>query len=70
VPEGSLGRIFEKFYRAVPTAGGSRRGSGIGLAIVRGLVESMGGAVSPGRSALGGLAVTIDLPATAPAALP
>jgi two-component system sensor histidine kinase KdpD len=70
VPEELLGRIFEKFYRAAPTAGGSRRGSGIGLAIVRGLVEAMGGAASAGRSALGGLAVTIDLPATAPAALP
>lgn len=70
VPEESLARIFEKFYRVTPAAGGSRRGSGIGLAIVRGLVESMGGAVSAGRSALGGLAVTIDLPATAPAALP
>jgi two-component system sensor histidine kinase KdpD len=70
VPEESLARIFEKFYRVAPAAGGSRRGSGIGLAIVRGLVESMGGAVSAERSALGGLAVTIDLPATAPAALP
>jgi two-component system sensor histidine kinase KdpD len=69
VPDEAMGRIFEKFYRAAPAVGGSR-GSGIGLAIVRGLVESMGGAVSAGRSALGGLAVTIDLPATAPAALP
>jgi len=70
VPEESLARIFEKFYRAAPAVGGSRRGSGIGLAIVRGLVEAMGGAVAAGRSTLGGLAVTIDLPATAPAALP
>lgn len=70
VPEESLGRIFEKFYRARTAAGGSGRGSGIGLAIVRGLTESMGGAVSAGRSPLGGLAVTIDLPATAPAAMP
>ena len=70
VPEEALGRIFEKFYRALPTAGGSRRGSGIGLAIVRGLIESMGGVASADRSVLGGLAVTLDLPATAPAAAP
>lgn len=70
VPDASLARIFEKFYRAVPTAGGSRRGSGIGLAIVRGLTESMGGRVSAEQSSLGGLAVTLDLPATAPAAQP
>ncbi len=67
VPDEALGRIFEKFYRGGPAAGGSRRGSGIGLAIVRGLVESMGGTVSAERSDLGGLAVILDLPATAPA---
>ena len=70
VPDAALGRIFEKFYRACPRPSGTRRGSGIGLAIVRGLIEAMGGAVVAERSALGGLAVTIDLPATAPAALP
>lgn len=70
VPDAALGRIFEKFYRGVPMSGGTRRGSGIGLAIVRGLIEAMGGAVAAERSGLGGLAVTIDLPATTPAALP
>jgi two-component system sensor histidine kinase KdpD len=65
VPDESIGRIFEKFYRT--SGGGSRRGSGIGLAIVRGLTEAMGGSVAAGRSALGGLAVTVELAATAPA---
>jgi two-component system sensor histidine kinase KdpD len=68
VPEEHLGRIFEKFYRGVPATGASRRGSGIGLAIVRGLTEAMGGAVAAERSSLGGLAVTLDLAATTPAA--
>jgi len=70
VPDEALGRIFDKFYRVVPAVGGSRRGSGIGLAIVRGLAEAMGGTVTAERSALGGLAVVVDLPATAPAGLP
>jgi two-component system sensor histidine kinase KdpD len=68
VPEEHLGRIFEKFFRGAPARGGSRRGSGIGLAIVRGLTEAMGGAVAAERSSLGGLAVTLDLAATTPAA--
>jgi len=72
VPDEALGRIFDKFYRVGPAAGGlppagSRRGSGIGLAIVRGLAEAMGGTVSAARSPLGGLAVSVDLAATRPA---
>ena len=70
VPEASLGRIFEKFFRGAPTVAGMRRGSGIGLAIVRGLTEAMGGTVGATRSSLGGLAITVELPATAPAAPP
>jgi K+-sensing histidine kinase KdpD len=32
------------------------------LTVVEGLVEAMGGTVSAGRSALGGLAITLELP--------
>ncbi len=70
VPAEALGRIFEKFYRVSPRRGTSQRGSGIGLAIVRGLTEAMDGTAGAERSALGGLAVTIDLPSTAPVAVP
>ena len=66
VPDESLPQLFEKFYR-VPSAGHrAQRGTGIGLAVVRGLVEAMGGRVTARRSALGGLAVEIDLPLAAP----
>lgn len=65
VAEEGLSRIFEKFYRG-PSAPGTGRGSGIGLAIVRGLTEAMGGRVSAGSSVLGGLAVQLDLPAAPP----
>jgi two-component system sensor histidine kinase KdpD len=65
VPSGALSRLFDKFYR-VPRAGeGSRRGTGIGLTVVRGLVEAMGGSVGARPSKLGGLAVVIDLPVAA-----
>ena len=62
VPSGALSRLFDKFYRAPRVGEGSRRGTGIGLTVVRGLVEAMGGSVSARPSSLGGLAIVIDLP--------
>jgi K+-sensing histidine kinase KdpD len=66
VPADSLPRLFEKFYRVARTGEGARRGTGVGLAVVRGLVETMGGAIVARPSALGGLALAIDLPVAAP----
>jgi two-component system sensor histidine kinase KdpD len=54
-------RLFEKFYRVPDRAPRSRSGTGIGLAVVRGLVEAMGGRVGARRSELGGLAIDLDL---------
>ena len=65
VPTEALPRLFDKFYRVPGTPRGSRTGTGIGLAVVRGLVEAMGGSVNARRSELGGLAVDIDVPAAA-----
>jgi two-component system sensor histidine kinase KdpD len=63
VPDDALGRLFDKFYRVPGKQRTSRSGTGIGLAVVRGLVEAMGGEVKARRSELGGLAIDIDLPA-------
>ena len=63
VPEEALGRLFEKFYRVPGGPRGSRAGTGIGLAVVQGLVEATGGRCAARRSDLGGLAVDLDLPA-------
>jgi signal transduction histidine kinase len=41
---------------------GSRAGTGVGLAVVLGLVEASGGRASARRSELGGLAIDLDLP--------
>ena len=63
VPDAVLPRLFEKFYRVPGRTERTRAGTGIGLAVVRGLVEAMGGAVSARRSGLGGLAVDMDVAA-------
>ena len=66
VPGPALAHLFERFYRG-PRRMGSRTegGSGIGLTVVRGLAEAMGGSAEARASALGGLAVAVTLPVDA-----
>ncbi len=63
VPAVALPRLFDKFYRVPGRSAGSRSGTGVGLAVVRGLVEAMGGTVDARMGDLGGLAVDVTLPA-------
>ncbi len=63
VPDSDLPHLFEKFYRVSESRPASRGGTGIGLAVVLGLVEAMGGRVGARHSDLGGLAIDIALPA-------
>ncbi len=63
VPPETLSRLFDKFFRVQPAPPGSRGGTGVGLSVVRGLVEAMGGAIGARSSDGGGLAIVIDLPA-------
>jgi two-component system sensor histidine kinase KdpD len=62
VPIDALHRLFDKFYRTDTTGGSARPGTGIGLAVVRGLTEAMGGSVQARASDLGGLGIDVDLP--------
>ena len=63
VPPEDIAHQFERFYRVRRTGNGARRGLGIGLSVVKGLVEAMGGAVRADASTLGGLAIELSLPA-------
>ena len=65
VPPADLERIFDKFYR-VQAADRKRAGTGLGLPIARGFVESMGGTIAAqGRSDRTGTALTISFPVNA-----
>ena len=63
VTDDALPHIFERFFRVAARREASRRGTGIGLTVVRGLIEASGGTVVARRSErLGGLAVEMRLP--------
>lgn len=62
VPADTLPHLFERFYRVEGSRSRSNGGAGLGLAIVRSVVEAHGGTVEAGASPLGGLRVTISLP--------
>jgi len=65
VSEAHLKHIFEPFYRAEAELTRRSRGTGIGLALVRGLIESMGGSVRGENGADGGFVVRLTLPVAA-----
>jgi two-component system sensor histidine kinase KdpD len=63
LPPASRERLFAKFQPLPSTSQGSRPGLGLGLAIVRGMAEAMGGSVTASDSALGGLRIAFRLQA-------
>ena len=66
VPDDAVERLFDRFFRVRQAGEPSRPGSGIGLTVVRGLVDAMGGQVRASRGSLGGLAIEMTLPSVAP----
>jgi two-component system sensor histidine kinase KdpD len=61
IPEEALPRLFEAFYR-VPATSARPRGSGLGLAVARGLVEAHGGRIWAENRAEGGARFVFTLP--------
>lgn len=57
-----LGQIFEKFYRAEDTLTAKTKGHGLGLSIVRNLVEANGGAIKVTSQPDSGSTFTISFP--------
>jgi PAS domain S-box-containing protein len=67
IPEDQLEHIFEPFVQLEASAAVRAQGVGLGLAISRDLARVMDGDLTASRSADGGAAFTIDLPAAAAA---
>ena len=63
VAERHLAHVFEPFYRGEPELTRRHKGTGLGLALVRGLVERMGARVGGHNVDGGGFEVTIAFPA-------
>ncbi|RGU49257.1 sensor histidine kinase [Olsenella sp. AF16-14LB] len=64
VPEESLGRIFEVFYRTDPSRTAASGGSGLGLAIVQRAMRAMGGEATAESIEPHGLRVILTLRVT------
>jgi signal transduction histidine kinase len=71
IPEEHLPRVFDRFYKVDTSRTGTMvpSGSGLGLSIVRAIVERHGGRIEAGNGAAGGARFEIvvpDLPAVSP----
>lgn len=63
VPPADLPHLFEPFFRSDQSRSRATGGLGLGLMLVKQIVEAHGGAVGAENRPEGGLAVTLDLPA-------
>jgi signal transduction histidine kinase len=61
IPEDARGRVFGKFWRA-----NRRGGTGLGLYIVKGLIDTHGGTIRAEESPAGGAQFRVELPAGRP----
>ncbi|MGV9315551.1 ATP-binding protein [Streptomyces sp. NPDC003691] len=64
IPEESMARVFTRFWR-----GSKRGGTGLGLYIVKGIVEAHSGTITVGRGPAGGAEFRFTLPVGLPAHL-
>jgi len=76
IPPADLEHIFDKFYRVLDTrtasskTAGMQTGSGLGLAVCRGLVEAQGGHIWAEARPGGGAIFLITLPKSTPERIP
>jgi signal transduction histidine kinase len=63
IPPAEQGRVWEKFYRGPTASAAGARGMGIGLAVVKAVVEAQGGGVGLESAPGAGSRFWLDLPA-------
>jgi two-component system sensor histidine kinase GlrK len=66
IPKEDLPKIFRKFYRTNSAVKGGNRGTGLGLAFVKALVEGQGGRVHAQSTVGVGSTFTVEFPAHSP----
>jgi two-component system, OmpR family, sensor histidine kinase BaeS len=66
VDNDALESMFDSFRRLDPSRNKDSGGSGLGLAVSRTIIGALGGTISASHSKIGGVCITIALPATGP----
>ena len=62
IPEAALPHVFERFYRSEPSRARHLGGSGLGLAVVKAIVDLHQGQVSASNHSQGGALISLVLP--------
>jgi signal transduction histidine kinase/HAMP domain-containing protein len=62
IPEEDIPRLFDRFYRATNATGHTMPGLGLGLMIVRAIVEGHDGTVAVASTVGSGTTITVELP--------
>jgi two-component system sensor histidine kinase ChvG len=62
IPEEHLGKLFDRFFTYRPDEQRNHRHTGLGLSIVKAIVEGYGGSVHAGNNPEGGAVFEVRLP--------
>jgi two-component system, OmpR family, sensor kinase len=68
IPPAERDRVFERFHRTDPSRNRLAGGAGLGLAIVRAIVDAHHGSVRAGTGPQGGARIEVELPGVVPQA--
>ena len=67
IPQSELPHVFEPFYRGREAVAAQIHGNGLGLSLVKHIIEAHGGRVTVGSAPGKGSSFELRLPVTAPA---